>query len=305
MNYRHLFSFFGLFLPLISSAYSVILEPKGIIALAERNLMLTTTILMLIVVIPVYILIFSFVWKYRAGNTKARYTPDWSNNKMLEAVWWAIPGIIILLLGMLTWKSTHDLDPYKPIESTEKPIIIEVVALDWKWLFIYPGEHIATVNFVEFPEKTPVNFVITADAPMNSFWIPQLGGQIYAMAGMRTQLHLMADGVGDYAGASANFSGPGFSGMKFIARSASRQDFDGWVGSVKMSPNILNSGSYGQLAKPSSNDPIVYYSSVAEGLYNDIIMKFMMPADKMEKAGKSDAVQSMDMNKVTVPMEKD
>lgn len=255
-----------------------VFNPKGIIAFAERDLIVTTVLLMLIVVVPVFILLGVFVWKYRAGNTKATYTPDWHSNIVLEIIWWAIPTIIIVILAALTWNSSHALDPFKPLDSNVKPITIQVVALDWKWLFIYPEQNIATVNFVQFPKDTPINFEITADAPMNSFWIPQLGGQIYAMAGMTTRLHLMASEEGSYAGASANFSGPGFSGMKFVAKASSQDDFDQWVKTVRNSPIALSRDEYNELAKKSTNNPVQYYALVEEKLYNTIIMKFMAPA---------------------------
>ena len=254
-----------------------VFDPKGMIGLKERDLIITAALLMLIVVIPVYILIFTIAWKYRASNTKATYTPDWQNNKMLEIIWWAIPTVIIIFLAMITWSSSHELDPFRAIDATTKPITIQVVALDWKWLFIYPEQHIATVNIVEFPAHTPVNFEITADAPMNSFWIPQLGGQIYAMAGMKTQLHLIADEIGTYNGVSANFSGAGFSGMKFVAHASSQSDFDQWVADVKQSPVTLSADGYAQLAKPSEHDPSAYYSEVEDNLYDKIVMKFMKP----------------------------
>ncbi|KKU81415.1 MAG: Cytochrome o ubiquinol oxidase, subunit II [Parcubacteria group bacterium GW2011_GWA1_47_8] len=274
-----------------------VLDPKGVIALAEKNLLVTATLLMLIVVIPVFVMTFFFAWRYRAGNTKAKYAPDWHSNKTLEAVWWAIPSAIIVVLAVITWKSTHELDPFKPLNSIAPVMTIQVVALDWKWLFIYPTEHIATVNFVQFPKDVPIKFQITADAPMNSFWIPQLGGQIYAMAGMQTQLHLMASEAGEYAGVSSNFSGAGFSGMKFVAKASSQEEFDVWIETVRQSPNMLNLEEYEKLAKPSKNNPVAYYASVAQGLYDTIIMKFMAP-DKGKfqvESGKSKVEDEMAM----------
>lgn len=257
-----------------------VFNPKGIIALAEMNLIVKTTLLMLIVVIPVFIMLAVFSWRYRAGNTKAKYTPDWHSNIMLEIIWWTIPIIIIVFIARMTWVSSHELDPFKPIVSNVPPITIQVVALPWKWLFIYPEQKIATVNFVQFPEDTPINFKITGDAPMNSFWIPQLAGQIYAMAGMDTMLHVMADEPGEYMGVSANYSGYGFSGMKFTAKATSQKEFDAWVQTVRQSPNALNSEEYEKLAKKSRNNSVAYYSSAEDGLYDKIIMKYMMPAEE-------------------------
>jgi len=261
----------------ISSQNMGVFNPKGIMALAERNLIVTATLLMLVVVVPVFILLAVFAWRYRASNIKAKYTPDWQSNTALEIIWWTIPTIIIITLGTITWKSSHALDPFKPLESNIPPITIEVVALDWKWLFIYPEQNIASVNFVQFPKDTPVNFRITADAPMNSFWIPQLAGQIYAMAGMDTRLHVMATEEGEYAGLSANYSGAGFSGMKFVAKASSQEEFDQWVQQVRQSPNTLNFYEYDKLAEKSRDNAVAYYSSVEDGLYGKIIMKYMVP----------------------------
>lgn len=254
-----------------------VFNPQGVIAVAERNLIVTALSLMLIVVIPVFILLGTFVWRYRAGNTKAKYTPDWHSNVALEIIWWSIPSAIIITLAIITWNSTHALDPFKPLDSNVKPVTIEVVALDWKWLFIYPEQGIATVNFIEIPKNTPINFKITADAPMNSFWIPELGGQIYAMPGMSSQLHLMAGGEGSYAGSSANFSGNGFSGMKFTVKATSPEEFDQWVKTVRLSPASLTLSEYNELARQSENNPVAYYASVDSGLYGTIIKKFMAP----------------------------
>jgi len=259
----------------------VILNPKGTIAADERDMILMAVGLMLIVVIPVFFMTFFFAYKYRATNEKAKYTPDWAHSTILEIVWWGIPCAIIIVLGTITWTSSHRLDPYKPLESKVKPITIQVIALDWKWLFIYPEENIATVNFIQFPDHVPINFKITADAPMNSFMIPQLGGQIYAMAGMQTKLHLLATEMGDYNGMSVSFSGPGFSGMKFIARVSSDADYHNWLNSVRASKESLTMGSYNKLAKPSEDNKVQYYGSVQNNLYNDVMMKFMMPMGEM------------------------
>ncbi|KKS27679.1 MAG: Cytochrome o ubiquinol oxidase, subunit II [Parcubacteria group bacterium GW2011_GWC1_42_11] len=268
-----------LMLSYTSSHNMGVFNPKGTIAHAEMNLIVTTTLLMLIVVIPVFVMLAIFSWRYRAGNTKAKYSPDWHKSIALEVIWWIIPIIIIAIIARMTWISSHDLDPYKPIASSVVPITIEVVALEWKWLFIYPDQNIATLNFVQLPIDTPINFRITGDAPMNSFWIPQLAGQIYAMAGMDTTLHIVASEKGDYAGVSANYSGFGFSGMKFTARASSQDEFEQWVRTVRMSPSTLSIDEYTKLAEKSRNNDVSYYSSVHKGLYDKIIMKFMVPAN--------------------------
>jgi len=254
-----------------------VLNPQGIIAHKEFSLLVTATLLMLIVVIPVFILTFVIAWKYRAGNTKAKYMPNWDHHHGLEFTWWAIPCALIFALSILNWNSSHDLDPYKALVSNKQPIQVEVVALDWKWLFIYPQQNIASVNFLQFPVDTPVNYTITSDAPMNSFWIPSLGGQVYAMSGMTTQLHLMANKIGDFEGSSANISGTGFAGMRFVARASSQADFDSWVAMVKGQDTPLNTTDYKNLAKPSENNPASYYSSVQSNLFDDILLKYMAP----------------------------
>ena len=192
-----------------------VLNPVGEIAAQEKSLISTAVLLMLIVVVPVIIMVFLFAWKYRASSTKAKYTPNWAHNTWLEIVWWGIPSSIIIALATITWITTHKLDPYRPLDSKEKPVEIQVVALDWKWLFFYPEYNIATVNHIQIPVGRPINFRITADAPMNSFMIPQLGGQIYAMQGMETKIHLIAEKPGEFDGYSSNYSGHGLSGMNF------------------------------------------------------------------------------------------
>ncbi len=255
-----------------------VLEPKGMIAEKESHLIITASLLMLIVVVPVLILTWFFAWRYREGNVKALHTPDWEHNTIAEVCWWGIPLVIIGILAMITWKSTHDLNPFNPIVSDKKAVKIQVVALQWKWLFIYPEQGIATVNFIQFPVDTPVNFEITADAPMNSFWIPQLGGMIYAMPAMRSKLHLIASEMGDFRGVSANLSGTGFAGMTFVAKSSSLADFEGWVQTVRQSKSQLTAESYKQLVMPSQNNPVATYILQDNNLFEEVLMKYMPPA---------------------------
>ncbi|WP_174363511.1 ubiquinol oxidase subunit II [uncultured Caballeronia sp.] len=259
---------------LVSGCDLDVLNPKGSVGVAEKSLIVDSTIAMLIVVVPVIALTAWFAWRYRASNKTAAYLPKWAHSNKIEVVVWTVPTLIIAYLAILTWNSTHALDPYKPLQSQIKPINVEVVALDWKWLFIYPDLGIASVNRLEFPVGTPVNFRITSDSVMNSFFIPQLGGQIYAMAGMQTQLHLIANEAGDYAGESANFSGRGFSDMKFRAIATSNADFESWVRKVKASPTPLDADVYGALAAPSEKNPVAYYSHVGPVLFNNIIAKY-------------------------------
>lgn len=254
-----------------------VLDPQGVIADKEQDLIITASWLMLLVVIPVFALSFFVIMKYRASNDKVKYEPTWDSSRLIEIIWWGVPCLIIVTLGVITWKSTHELDPFKPIDSDKKPLTIQVVALQWKWLFLYPEEKIATVNYIQFPEKTPLIFDITADAPMNSFWIPQLGGQVYAMPGMKCKLHLMADRVGRFRGASANLSGTGFAGMTFTAKATSDEEFSSWVETARSSGNTLTKESYPTLVAPTENNPVSLYKLQAEGLFDDILMKYMRP----------------------------
>ncbi|MDN5274648.1 MAG: cyoA [Candidatus Saccharibacteria bacterium] len=254
-----------------------VLNPQGDIARQERDLIVFTTVLGMAVVIPVFAMLGIFAWKFREGNHKANYRPEWDGNKYLEIVWWGIPCAIILVLSVVTWRTSHDLDPYKALSSDVKPLNVQVVALQWKWLFIYPDLGVASANLLEIPEKTPVNFTITADAPMNSFWIPSLGSQVYAMTGMSTQLHLIADHTGDYRGSSANISGKGFADMKFTARSTSMAEFHSWVGRVRKTSTTLDQSGYDALALPASLDTPMYYVVKDNDLYDRIVMKYMAP----------------------------
>ena len=247
-----------------------ILFPKGFIAREERDLLLIIQSFMLIVIIPLYLLTFIFSWKYRAQNFNAKYDPNFVRNRFFENIWW-IPCILTVVISILSWVKTSQLDPYKPIISDKKEITIQVVALQWKWLFIYPEEKIACVNFVQFPQGTPIHFEITADAPMNSLWIPQLAGQIYAMPKMKTQLHLMADQSGDFRGSSANLSGEGFAGMHFIARASSDEKYQQFIESAQRSVNILDFKTYDQLAAPSKNNPVEIFKLKEEDLFNKIV----------------------------------
>lgn len=257
----------------------LLLDPKGLIAADEKTIMITAVYLMLIVVIPVILLTLLFAWRYRASNTKATYLPEWADSTLIEIICWSIPGIIIAILATITWKSSHSLDPYKPLGiSQSEPEVIQVISLDWKWLFIYPKEKIATVNFVQFPVNKEIKFLITSEAAMNSFIIPQIVGQIYAMAGMQATLHGVANTTGDFPGFSANFSGAGFSEMHFTARVSSQNEFDAWVKMIKQQHTpALTYSDYQQLAKPTEGYPVTYYSSVDTDIFENVIMQNMMP----------------------------
>lgn len=263
---------------LLTGCNAIVLDPKGMVGQKEKQLIIDAVLLMLIVVLPVIVMTFVFAWKFRASNKKAHYAPNWHHSNLIEAFVWGVPIMIILVLGTITWRTTHELDPYKPLNLEAKPITIEVVALDWKWLFIYPEQNIATVNYVAFPVNTPVNFRLTSgDTPMNAFQIPQLGTQIYAMAGMTTQVHLVADESRDYFGRAVNINGKGFSGMQFVAHADSLDAFNNWVATVKQSPDSLSIDAFKQLSVPSEDNPVKLYSSVADHLFDNLVMSFMMP----------------------------
>jgi cytochrome o ubiquinol oxidase subunit 2 len=249
--------------------------PKGDIAQQEKTLILVALGLMLLVVIPVIALTLYFGWRYRASNTNAVYAPKWAHSTRIEAVVWAIPCVIVAFLAVLIWRTTHSLDPYKPIASSTPPVRVEVVALNWKWLFIYPDYGVASVNRLAIPVGTPIAFKITAESMMNSFFIPQLGSQVYAMAGMQTQLHLIADSPGTYAGLSAAFSGPGFSDMHFDVAATTRQAFDSWVEQARKSPLALDAKTYRVLEQPSMKNPVTVYARVDPDLFIDVVNKYM------------------------------
>jgi cytochrome o ubiquinol oxidase subunit 2 len=202
--------------------------------------------------------------------------------------------VIIVILGVVTWQSSHELDPYKDLDSSVAPVNVQVVALQWKWLFIYPDQQIATVNELIIPEKTPINFTITSDAPMNSFWIPSLGSQVYAMSGMSTELRLMADKTGEYRGSSANISGTGFADMNFMAKSRTKADFDAWVQQTKHLDTGLDEATYKTLAEPDVKERPLYYSLKDVDLYDKIIMKYMMPPVKNDDSHETHHDMHMD-----------
>lgn len=253
----------------------LLFDPKGPIGAAERFVIVAAILLMLIVVIPVFIMAFWFPRKYRASNIESTYMPKWSHSAKIEFFMWAVPFAIVAVLAILAWTSTHSLDPYRPIPSAEKPVNIQAVCLDWKWLFIYPDQNVATVNQITFPVNVPVSFKITSDTVMASFFIPQLGSQIYAMAGMQTRLHLLADQPGSYAGHNQQFTGRGYADMHFKANAVSIEEFQSWVQKIRQSPEKLDLERYEKLAKPSAGyHPVTYFSSVKPGLFEHILNKY-------------------------------
>ena len=261
----------------ISTHIIDVLDPKGLISAQQKHIFEVASGLMLIIVIPTFFMLLFFAWKYRETNEKSKYTPEWDFNFLAEVCWWGVPFVIVVILSVITFTSSYSLNPFKPIENGKKPLNIQVVALQWKWLFIYPEQGIATINFVQFPEKTPINFEITADAPMNSFWIPQLGGQIYAMPAMRSKLHLLANEMGSYRGLSANISGSGFAGMTFTAKASSDSEFQSFVSKTRSSSKSLGMSAYEALVAPTKYVPPAYYRLQKNDLFDAIIMKYKSP----------------------------
>lgn len=284
----------GIFIFVTHGKSMPVLDTAGTIANQQRDLIFLTFGLGLLVVVPVLTMLFVIAWKYRAGNTKAKYQPEFDGHRGLEALWWGIPCVIILVLAIITGVSSHALDPYKPLNSDVEPVKIQVVALNWKWLFIYPDNGIATLNYANIPTNTPIDMTITSDAPMNSFWVPALAGQVYAMSGMSTQLHISADKAGTYNGSSANISGEGFADMHFKVNAMSNEDFANWAIKSVDSKNVLSSDTYKTVSAPSKNDGEITYSLMDSGLYNEIIMKYMAPAHSNSSAPQSN--ESMDMS---------
>ncbi|WP_229600302.1 ubiquinol oxidase subunit II [Reyranella humidisoli] len=251
-----------------------VLDPKGPIALAERDLLFDAFYVMMLVIVPIIILTLWFAWKYRATNTEAKYTPTWANSVKLDAITWLIPTVIVIAVAVLLWRSTHRLDPYRPLESKEPPFDVQVVAQDWKWLFIYPEQGIAVVNQLAFPAGRPVSLRITSDTVMNSFYVPQLAGQIYAMAGMQTRLQMLADQPGKFVGRNSQYSGGGYSDQHFEVLAMTPADFEAWVARAKQSGAALDANAYTALAAKSRANPITYYSTVEPKLFDSIIDKF-------------------------------
>jgi len=270
-----------------------VLAPSGDIAAQQKDLLLFATGLSVLVLAPTYYMLYTFAWKYRQGHTK-QYKPKWDTSKKLEAVWWGVPILIISVLAVVTWSTSHSLDPYKPLASSTKPVQVQVVALQWKWLFIYPDQNIASVNKLVIPVNTPVEFTITSDAPMNSFWIPQLAGQIYAMAGMSTKLHVNATSVGEYRGMSSNLSGAGFADMTFVADARIERDFAMWVDKTSSNEKlpVLDQRAYDKLAKPASSG-VVLYRLDDTALYDNVIMKYMSHEDHVTTSHDLPASEAM------------
>ena len=270
----------ALLIPLLAGCDTVVLAPSGFVAAQQRDLLLTSTLLMLIIVIPVMGLTAFFAWRY-SERRRSRYDPDWHHSTGLELVIWAAPLMIIICLGAITWTGTHLLDPFRPLEQLGErrpvpentpPLEIQVVALDWKWLFIYPKEGIATVNDVAVPVDHPVRFHLTSQSVMNAFYVPALAGMIYAMPGMESQLHAVMNVPGDYEGFSSNYSGAGFSGMRFRLHGLTQADYDVWIAKARIDGQpVLGRAEYLALAQPTENVPPSSWSDVDADLFDRIV----------------------------------
>ena len=247
------------------------LDPQGPVAWAERLILLNATAIMLVVVVPVIVLTLAAAWWYRASNRRAVYRPEWSYSGQIELVVWAVPAMVVILLAGVGWIGAHDLDPMRKLESQAKPVRIEVVSLDWKWLFIYPDQHIATVNQLVVPAGVPIEFTLTSATVMNAFFVPQLGSQIYTMPGMATHLNLMADRAGEYSGLSSHFSGNGFSDMRFVVRALPAADFRQWLDRTRGHGQALDADAYRELARDESKTAVLSYRSVEPDLFEHIV----------------------------------
>ncbi len=264
----------------------VVMNPSGDIARQQAQLVVTSTALMLLIIIPVIVLTLLFAWRYRESNTEAIHEPDWDHSTRLELVIWGAPLLIVIALGAITWISTHKLDPYRPLdriaagrplEAGVEPLLVEVVALDWKWLFIYPEQGIATVNELAAPVDRPIRFKITSSTVMNSFYIPALAGQIYAMPAMQTTLHAVINHAGVYDGFSANYSGDGFSHMRFKFHGLAGDDFQRWVDKARGSAGKLDRKAFLAVEQPSEREPVRYFSSIEAGLWEAILNRCVDP----------------------------
>jgi cytochrome o ubiquinol oxidase subunit 2 len=266
-------------LTLLGGCDMVVLSPSGYVAAQQRDLLITSTLLMLIIIIPVMGLTAFFAWRYKASR-RSKFDPDWHHSTSLELVIWAAPLLIVICLGAITWVGTHQLDPFRPLEAIGerrpvpadvKPLEVEVVALDWKWLFIYPEYGIATVNEAAAPVDRPIQFHLTSSTVMNAFYVPALAGMIYAMPGMQSQLHAVMNFPGDYEGFSSNYSGAGFSHMRFVFHGLEQQNFAAWVEEARAAGKTLDRAEYLALAQPSENVAPSRYSAVEGDLFERIV----------------------------------
>ena len=296
------------FLPIVSvlgACNTVVMNPTGYIAQQQRDLVVLSTLLMLLIIVPVMVLTVVFAWRYRHSSKTAVYEPDWDHSIHLELLIWSVPLLIVVCLGALTWSGTHLLDPYRPVahlnpptikEVGAKPLRVNVIALDWKWLFVYPEYGITAVNELAAPMNREIDFHITASSVMNSFYIPALAGQIYAMPAMETRLHAFINKEGVFRGLSANYSGAGFSGMHFVFRSLTEADFDRWRTQIDTTGDELDRESYRKLERPSTNEPVHRYTQVVPGLFEAIVNMCVEPGNScMNAMARNDAKEGLDL----------
>ena len=274
-------------LPLLAGcAPTGVLDPAGPVGAGERLILLNSLVIMLGIVVPTILATLAFAWWFRAGNTRAEYKPDWSYSGRVELLVWSVPALVVIFLAGVTWIGSHDLDPSRPLVSKTPPIRVQVVALDWKWLFILPGQDVASVNRLIVPAGTPIEFRITSATVMNSFFVPQLGGQIYAMSGMETKLHLQADKPGRYRGLSAHYSGKGFPGMTFTVDAVPPAQFAAWVAQTRGQGLALDRTQYLNLTHDSENVRPYTYRAVAPGLFDAVVADRGTTTAKTAKDGR-------------------
>jgi cytochrome o ubiquinol oxidase subunit 2 len=290
----------------LAGCNTVVLNPTGDIAAQEAHLLIVSTLLMLLIIVPVMLLIIWFAYKYRASNTTAKYEPDWDHSTKLELVIWGAPLLIVIVLGLITWIYTHKLDPYRPLDriaanrpitAAHKPIVVQAVAMDWKWLFIYPEQGIATVNELVVPVDVPIRFKVSSTSVMNAFYVPELAGMVYAMPGMEITLNAVQNHPVQSIGFSSNYSGAGYSDMRFSYRGVAQGDFDGWVQGIKAgNGGALNRVNYLTLEKPSIKEPVHRYAAVDGDLYYRILNRCLQDGVVcMDKMMMDDAQKSREM----------
>ncbi len=276
---------------LLGACQPAVLDPKGVVGIAEKTILIDSLAIMLAIVIPTILATLGFAWWFRASNTRARYLPDFAYSGRLEMIVWAIPLLVILLLGGVAWIGSHQLDPAEPLASKSPPLEVQVVSLDWKWLFIYPDQHIASVNELVVPAGVPIHFSLTSASVMNAFFIPQLGSMIYTMNGMTTQLNLQADAPGTFAGLSSHYSGDGFSGMHFDMRALPQDQFDTWIAATRRTGPTLDPASYASLARQSIDTKPFTFKAADPALFQQIATR-KLPAGPGPEDGLPNATVS-------------
>jgi cytochrome o ubiquinol oxidase subunit 2 len=273
----------------LSACGETVLSPIGPVGAAERTILLDAVAIMLAIVVPTIVATLAFAWWFRAGNNRARYLPTWQYSGELELLVWSVPALVVLFLGGIAWISSHDLDPAQPLASKIQPLEIEVVSLDWKWLFIYPQQNVASINELVVPAGVPLHLRVTSASVMNVFFVPRLGSEIYSMSGMATQLNLQADLPGTYPGLSANFSGDGFADMSFTLAAVTAGQFDAWVVENKTAGSVLDEAAYrGLLRQSTPSRTQQAYRAVDAGLFNRIV-RLQLPPGEGPRSGRPTA----------------